>query len=652
MQRLICILLLTSLFPAVQLYAQQANATFLDSLERKLENPHATDHELFYAYVNLIQHYTTVDLDKAMAFTRRGAIAAKERNSTYWSAEFNYMTGDVFLAHSQLDSALFYFNHSSELQRQAVAEGTEDKEENNYLELYLLNGTGSIHFSQGDFDAALELYLQGLALAERINDPESILSRYADLANTYFRMSNHGQAEKYYLKMEQLSAELNDSTYIAQARLGLCPILNARGEDQKALEYGEEAYRIFQSQPTASYMNLMNAALRLTESWMKIPDYEKAMTYARATVEHARQTGRPDYIASGLYMLSTVYLRMERYAECEQMALLALEADSSNIYINSILYGNIAQANIWLGNRSKGIEYFGKTLNANRAFSNKNFQASLSEMEVKYEMEKKETRIAALEEERRLILWLSISGIIVMFLAITLLFFLWRWSIQKKRLAEQQVKQLEQEKQLVATLAVLDGETAERTRLARDLHDGLGSMLTGVKLNLETIKNNVAQSKPDVKHFNNTLEMLNESITELRRVAHHLMPDSLNRHGLKTALSDFCCNLPNVEFDYFGDEDRLDPKMEVTIYRIIHELVNNALKHSGASQIMVQAMRETGYIAFIVRDNGSGFDTSSDTKGIGLRNIRDRVAFYNGRMDIDSKTNEGTEINIELKVKG
>jgi signal transduction histidine kinase len=136
----------------------------------------------------------------------------------------------------------------------------------------------------------------------------------------------------------------------------------------------------------------------------------------------------------------------------------------------------------------------------------------------------------------------------------------------------------------------------------------------------------------------------------MRRVAHHLMPDSLSRFGLKPAVSDFCANLPIVQFTYYGDESRLEPNIEVMIYRSIHELVNNALRHARATRIMVQLIQEPDRIAFTVQDDGCGFDPSVTTEGMGLQNIRTRVESYNGLLDINSKAGEGTEINVELRI--
>ncbi|MDR1813422.1 MAG: sensor histidine kinase, partial [Tannerella sp.] len=303
------------------------------------------------------------------------------------------------------------------------------------------------------------------------------------------------------------------------------------------------------------------------------------------------------------------------------------------------------------------------------------------------ETEKKELRISALEEEKRLQRFIGLAVGAALLLAALALLFVWLWTRQKRRkaeleasqarlIAEQatlQIKQLEQEKQLVATQAVLDGETQERTRLARDLHDGLGSYLSAVKRNLGDIK-------PDgetAARIDAISAMLDDSIRELRRVAHHLMPDTLSRFGLKPALRDFCDALPSVQFTWYGEETRLDPKLEIMLYRTIHELLNNALKHSHAEHILVQVVQQPDRLAFTVQDDGIGFDpalvasnatasaadasanASADTSsnaatpiksGMGLANVRTRLAAYGGTLTLVSHPNQGAEITGELQL--
>src|SRR5690606_6996888 len=200
----------------------------------------------------------------------------------------------------------------------------------------------------------------------------------------------------------------------------------------------------------------------------------------------------------------------------------------------------------------------------------------------------------------------------------------------------------------VAVQATLDGEAAERSRLAKDLHDGLGCMLSLVKFNLPDVKGGGILEAVDVSRFQKALGMLDDSIRELRRVAHHMMPESLLRYGLKASLSDFCAAIPIADFHYFGDETRLSEKLEIMVYRCIHELVGNALKHAEANHINVQLVQEADRISFTVQDDGKGFDQRRVTEGMGLKNVRQRVAAFQGDVHIYS-SDKGTEIHVELE---
>ncbi|MDR1553218.1 MAG: sensor histidine kinase, partial [Prevotellaceae bacterium] len=230
-----------------------------------------------------------------------------------------------------------------------------------------------------------------------------------------------------------------------------------------------------------------------------------------------------------------------------------------------------------------------------------------------------------------------------------ILFYRHKLNIQKRKQAEQQIKQLEQEKQLIATQALIDGEAAERSRLARDLHDGLGGMLSVVKLNLKDMKGYSILDNFDIDHFNKAMHMLDQSIDELRRVAHHIMPESLMRYGLKVSLEDFCRAISGAHFQFFGDDADLDNRLKILIYRCAYELINNAVKHANATNINVQLMIDNGLISLSVHDNGKGFDPATVAGGSGLENVRIRVATYNGKMNIYSAPDKGTEISIEIE---
>ena len=152
--------------------------------------------------------------------------------------------------------------------------------------------------------------------------------------------------------------------------------------------------------------------------------------------------------------------------------------------------------------------------------------------------------------------------------------------------------------------------------------------------------------------------MLDNSIRELRRVAHNMMPESLLRFGLDTALRDFCTDLSQagsvkVVYQSFGiDQLKPDNPFVISVYRIVQELVNNALKHAEASQVLVQITYPENKLLLTVEDNGKGIDQSAldKAKGIGWENIRSRVDYLKGIIDIVSGAGKGTSVNNELPV--
>ena len=218
---------------------------------------------------------------------------------------------------------------------------------------------------------------------------------------------------------------------------------------------------------------------------------------------------------------------------------------------------------------------------------------------------------------------------------------------------QQQLKEKEQTEQLKVTKAILDGEERERERVAKDLHDGLGGMLAGVKINLSTWSSNHLE-EDQYESFHKILNQLDSSVSELRRVARNLMPESLLNFGLEIALKDLCefymKDGLTIDFQAINIQKNLPLNLQVNIYRIVQELLNNAVKHSGADNILVQCSQNGEEFYITVEDNGKGITESemSKVKSLGLKNLQNRVDFLKGKMEIQSAENQGTSVNIEI----
>lgn len=245
---------------------------------------------------------------------------------------------------------------------------------------------------------------------------------------------------------------------------------------------------------------------------------------------------------------------------------------------------------------------------------------------------------------------------LVLLLALSLLIFLFIIFRKNKKINEQRINDIKQKEELSLTKAILDGEERERERIARDLHDGLGGMLAGVKINFSTWSSSHLNPEKD-QEFYKILGQLDSSVSELRHVARNLMPESLLNFGLETALLDLCefYNRKNLEIDFqaIDIDKKLPLNIQLNIYRIVQELLANAIKHAEASNILLQCSQSHENFLITIEDNGKGFDKNIEniTKSMGLRNLKNRVNYLKGKMEINSD-DQGTAINIELNIHG
>jgi signal transduction histidine kinase len=207
-------------------------------------------------------------------------------------------------------------------------------------------------------------------------------------------------------------------------------------------------------------------------------------------------------------------------------------------------------------------------------------------------------------------------------------------------------------KQQEVFLALSAGEEKERKRLAEELHDGIGAKLSGIKMNIEYLNEQLVPAQQE--HARQILNGLNESINELREISHNLQPSIIGIKGLRNALGDFVANLnkkKEAAYSFFWNDDYEgfpDQGMELNVYRITTELLHNIHKHAHAKNAMAQVMVGDGRVQILVEDDGKGFDTGAFSDGIGLSNIRNRVEQHKGSIVIDSRPGGGATIIIEL----
>jgi signal transduction histidine kinase len=291
-------------------------------------------------------------------------------------------------------------------------------------------------------------------------------------------------------------------------------------------------------------------------------------------------------------------------------------------------------------------------------------------LESKYQNEKKEAEIAALKtvaaekelsivKRNRMLIISGLSGAILLLV----LGLLYRNSKQKQTIAEkeqrlqqEQIKFLERQQQLVSLQSMLNGQETERTRIAKDLHDGLGGLFSTVKMNFSVLQHENVALKSDPL-FQKSYEMVDTASAELRRIAHNMMPEVLMKLGLIQAVQDMCVSVSSsrllkVSLQAYGMSQRFNAGTEIMLYRIIQELINNIIKHAQATQAIIQFNKDGNRLTVTVEDNGRGFNTQEVDAGThtGMETVKSRVNYLNGNINIDSQNGIGTTVLMEFLV--
>uniref|UniRef100_UPI00262E1412 sensor histidine kinase n=1 Tax=Flavobacterium sp. TaxID=239 RepID=UPI00262E1412 len=248
----------------------------------------------------------------------------------------------------------------------------------------------------------------------------------------------------------------------------------------------------------------------------------------------------------------------------------------------------------------------------------------------------------------------------VLIIVIILFIFLYKNFKNQKKLNQQQEvihKQniifLESRKEVELMQAMMEGEESERKRIARDLHDGVASRLSSLLMQIEQLNSN-EHGHFEYQKISSNLAL---AIKDLRQTAFNLIPETLSELGLDMALKDLCFLMSNATVNIHYNSNQISndiiSSQQTTIFRIVQELINNALKHADCTEVTVDCSQNNTLFLITVEDNGTGFDTKNldSYKGLGLKNIKTRVDLLDGNMDAKYIAGVGTIFNIELKVR-
>lgn len=512
---------------------------------------------------------------------------------------------------------------------------------------------------------------KAIPLAEQAGNEEKIALYYTQLATLFMYNARFDKAEEYNNKaIALLETKHPGSTTLMIAYLSSASNDIYNKKTAAAKRNLDKAKKLLSPFPeSVNYPNYYyNEALYYTT----VDEFDSAMTSLNKGIPLAKKLNQQQLLQMMVFRKYNILQESKQYGAARQ---LLTELMKEGIFIADVnnrktVYRQMAIVDSGLGLMGEAYNWEAKYARLSDSLSESSLQKNIHELEIKYHKSEDEKKIVALAAEKekavlaarnnRLINWLLGTAVILL-LAVAVFAVVLngknkKLNAQKEMNYRQQLKETEQQKQLQVSQALLQGEENERERVARDLHDGLGGMLTGIKLNLATLLPAVqGQSSSELQRI---MQQLDHSSGELRRIARNMMPEALLRFGLEIALKELCESLSTetvqISFQPFGIQPSLSRQTQLTIYRIVQEMLSNALRHANASSVVLQCTQSDTVFYITAEDNGKGFDAlqMGVTKGIGLSNIRKRVDYLNGKMEIDAAENEGTTINIELDVAG
>lgn len=527
------------------------------------------------------------------------------------------------------------------------------------------------------YSSSLKYYLKSLELREKINDSLGLARVYRDLGILSQHRKNYEEMLQYSLRSKQIFEKLHRNKYVFRVNINIAVAYEYLNQDEKAKKTYLETLQLI---PVYKIKDASDLYHNFAGFYKKINQLDSALYYYQKAQEKFKEKNDYKRLSINYHNLGNLYLSLNDSdrALANFNKSLELQKTSQNFSLLEKTYRLISVVYKERNDHQTAYAYKDSSVN----IKNKVFESikKADEYELAYEKEKRKVAVAEKEEE----ILKSKNGkkntiiivlFILLFVAIVLFLALMREKRlkQEKKLAqlafkqqkieaqlakEQQEKKLEEmlkEQERKAITTMISGQEEERERIAKDLHDRLGSMLSVVKIHYKSVESDLEKIKNETRsQYEKANELLDEACEAVRKIAHNMVSGTLTKFGLIPALKELKqkveeTKMLQIELLAHGLDNRLDNTTEIQLYRIIQELLNNILKHANATEVTIQLLKRETDLNIMVSDNGVGFDvTNKEYEGMGLKSIKARVAEMNGQVLIDSSKGNGATITIEI----
>lgn len=531
-----------------------------------------------------------------------------------------------------------------------------------YVKFYLLKANALNRTSKTK--EALDMLYTLLGEAEKKEDYFTQIYVFNYIGTAYQLLAQSKEAQKWFYKAIQIPGAAVTFRYqeaFASALLNIGITYMSMYQDKARKLYADSCeYYLTQAISLGKkneYLSTLAYASNMKGLMLSYTNRSKeAEVILKEGLEIRKQIGDPYYIISDIIALGEFYINTKQpekgIAICNEgigiVQKFQVTADLPG------LYHALAENYKASGDLLKYGEVLKQLVILKDSVYKKNAADQLAEMQTRYDVQKKENTIIRQKYDlsKKNYFIYGIAGILAATLLLGYVFFRNRKKTQLLKL-----QQIEAEQKQKTTRAVMQAEEEERKRIAGDLHDSVAQKMVVAKMNLESLGNRIKEmSKHEQEIYHNISSLLEESTVEVRNLSHSMMPQAFTHSGLTDAVKDFLDKIPlkdlEIGFSTEGDFKKIPEDKALMIYRIIQECVQNALKHAKATKLDIAMIASSGEVDVTVEDNGIGFDTRAldGANSLGLKNIRSRIEYMNGKLDINSEPGNGTVIAFYIPI--
>lgn len=570
---------------------------YLTELQKENNKDHFHLNKI-YQYLALNCWYNN-DFEKVKYYSKKGLLTTSYGGITNGRATYFGYLGNIFAMENKLDSAAYFYI------KQIKAYEDQGKQ---HVIPGVFNNVGLVYKSQKDFNKAITYFSKAYHnLDKKYDEFKSLIA--GNLSYCYFEVDSLEKANYYSnrsIEIEKNNPLLHGG---AQAYLTKHKISERNKNRDSASYYGFKALQLAEKEGDSLDIAMVSTNLA---KFILHENPLKSIDYATTAFNIYRNLNYSLEIQDATKVLSDAYYNSKDYKNASYFQRKYI------LYQDSLLKENY---------NKNSIDIFEKYETA---------QKELKIKEQRLELTKKEN-----QKRTYSIIAASLAAIALLLIVLF---------IQNRKTQKQKIVNLEKEKENIELRSLMAGEEKERSRIAKELHDGIGSLLAASKMHASKLHADNSESNQTL------LTLLDNASKETRRISHNLLPESLMNKGLDVALQDFISSinesqLLKADYQSINLSSTLPQSLQLSIYRIVQELINNIIKHSEATQALVQLNQNKNKLIITVEDNGKGFAFDTSNKGIGLQNIESRLSLLNGKIEVDSRDALGTSVYIEFELE-